>query len=991
MPGATNLIPLPFDAGQREDIDKRLLPQGMFRSVVNMRLRRSGSLAPRREFLPVTMEDIEGDTFNAFDVASHGSQLLVFGSSNLSAGGPEKVFAYVPDRDAWRAEDYGRPRAFPVVSELEEVFRPPFAKTDEAVRYDVAYAGGYVALAYESHADEGAVFVHVIDAESRTQVLESQVPGRSAPRVAAVGTAFLFCWVDSSGDVRAAGFDPSTATALGVETTIHTAGTVVAGVDLGGTPGASEATALVVRSDNGAAALYRLSASGGVLATGALTATDVSLGSVVTDGSGATHVAYVDTGGNYELESFDTSTLVSSVGPTALFSGATGARPPGLAVQGSSLACSAATADTIDSQLRVDVRSSSTHTASSQLTHREVSQQSKPFVSSDEIFVGVVSPYGQGAVSSFAGIFDLLAGRGFECSVHRGFAVDAGHDFLGSVATDGTYHYAAFPVSDLNCSNLPVLMRWRTMSPERRQTARLGDLLYVAGGFVGVWDGHRLVEAGYPDTPVIASATPGNTGTGGMTASAQHSYVVAFEWFDSRGNRHQSPVSAPFEVTMGGSDDSCTVVVSTPHSIRRVVGDNTGGKILLYRTRAFPDRLHRRAGIEFCSGAFAAAVSIVDEATDAEILEQEVVYSQGSRGSLSGPLEHNFARPCQYLWAKRSRLITGRLDNPAEWQQSKELFPSEPVQFSDFPGFFGRVRDDITAVASQDDVDFVFTRDESYAIGGVGPDDNGNGDFAAPRLIPGDAVGCVDWRSVVASSQGVWFQSHPDRLQMIPRGGGAAQWLGQPVRDTLAAFPRIVGAAVCSEDNTITWACQNAAGTASRLLAFDTRAGQWFVDELAELGGAVVQALCEHEGRLVLVADNEVWRQSATDTLTAAMATTVELGPFSPHGGPDGWGKLVGWTLTGECRGAAELDCDISYDDGTERDPAGDDPFTFDAVQVSQSVSAQWFPTRRKGSRYVVRFRQTAEAGGSGIAYNAVTLQVQAAAKPARLGAPDRR
>ena len=990
MPGATNLIPLPFDAGQREDIDKRLLPQGMFRSAQNVRLRRSGSLAVRREYLPVTMEDLGGTAVRAFDVASHGSQLLVFGTTNANASGPEHVFARVEDRDAWRSEDYGRPRAFPVVSELEEVFRPPFAKTDEAVRYDVAYAGGYVALVYESHADEGSVFVHVIDAESRTQVLESQVSGRSAPRVAAAGSSFVFCWVDSSGDVRAAGFDPSTGTALGSETTIHTAGTVVAGVDLASVSGASEATALVVRSDTGAAALYRLSAAGSVLATGALTATDVALGTVVTDAAGATHVAYVDTGGNYELESFNTATLASGVGPTGLFSGSTGTRPPGLAVQGANLVVSAAIPDTIDSQIKVDIRAAATHTASSQLTHREVSQQSKPWVSADGQFVGVVAPFGKGGVASFGAIFDLLAGRGFEASVHRGFAVDAGSDSLGSVATDGTHHYGVFPVTDLNCSDLPVVMRWRAMSPERRQTARLGDLLYVAGGYVGVWDGHRLVEAGYPDTPVIASVTPGTTGEGGMTADAQYSYVVVYEWSDSRGNRHQSPVSAPFEVTMGASDNSCTVVVSTPHSIRRVVGGNTGGKILLFRTRAFPDRLHRRAGIEFSSGTFAATVSIVDEATDAEILEQEVVYSQGSRGSLSGPLEHNFARPCQYIWPKRSRLITGRLDNPAEWQQSKELFPVEPVQFSDFPGFFGRVRDDITAVASQDDIDFVCTRDEVYVVGGVGPDDNGNGDFTAPRLLPGDAVGCIDWRSVVASSQGVWLQSHPDKLQLIPRGGGAAQWVGQPVRDTLQAFPIIVGGAVCSEDNTITWAAQNAAGTASRLIVFDTRVGQWFVDTLEEVTG-VVRAICEHQGRLVLVAGTTVYLQSTSDTLTQELTTTVELGPISPHGGPDAWGKLIGWTVTGEYRGDGEVDADISYDDGLTREAAGDHPFSFEALGAGESISAQWFPSRRKCNRYVVRLVQTVAAGGEGIAYNAITLQVQAAARPVRLGAGDRR
>src|SRR5688572_33351395 len=64
-------------------------------------------------------------------------------------------------------------------------------------------------------------------------------------------------------------------------------------------------------------------------------------------------------------------------------------------------------------------------------------------------------------------------------------------------------------------------------------------------------------------------------------------------------------------------------------------------------------------------------------------------------------------------------------------------------------------------------------------------------------------------RSVVSAASGTWFQALSSRLYLMPRGGGAAEWLSQPVRDTLAAFPVITGGARCSNESTVTWAVRN--------------------------------------------------------------------------------------------------------------------------------------------------------------------------------------
>lgn len=932
MANNTELIHIPLNAGQREDIDKKLLPQGLLRVAQNLRLRKAGRLGVRKNFNAFPTVDSLGNTVRFFDVANHAGVLLGFGTTNANATGPEAIYTYNVLRSQWVAETQhaSRPRQLSCVSDVIEIFRPSFAKTDEALLYDIAYVGTRIALVYEGDASDSLVFVHVFNAATGALVFETTVAGRTNPRVCAAGSSFVFAWQDSADDVRCATFTPASSTALSAEVVIHNTGTVDDGIDLSAVSGASEVILSVVRSDNHTCSLYRLSSSLVGLASGTLTRTDVSLASVSSVSGGTTAVAYVRTGGAYEVESLSTAALTNVAGPTALFGGSTGTRPPGIVRKNTTtLVVSAAIPDTYDQQLKVDLRDVTTHAASVQRTFREVSQQSKPFVSPDGQYVGVVSPYGKGGLTSFSAVFDIEYGRGYEAVMNRGFAVDALPTWLGSVATDGTRHYAVMVADDLSCSHIPSVVSFRLMSPERRQTGSIGGLLYIAGGAIGEWDRQRCVEAGYFDSPIIVSVTPSN-GAGELTPAAEYSYVAHYEWRDATGARHQGPLSDPFLVTLGASDDTVTVVVTSEHNSRRVVASDTGGKVVISRTEAFPDRTHRRAGQVYSTNNFAECVTFVDLASDDEISTQEVVYTQGARGSLSGPLQHDAPFCANYLWPTRERIITGGLAVRSDYQESKRLFPGEPINWSTFPGFFGAVgQERVTAVFSQDDTDFVATTRHIFVVGGTGPDDNGNGEFASPRELPGDRVGVSDWRSVVADSAGVWFKSEDNRLQRIPRGGGAAEWMGQAVRDTLASFPTVTSASLVTYDNCCIWTANNAGNTAGVMIAHDQRSGDWYVDSNAEFSGAPIQAACSFNGQLAVVVANAVWVQAITPVAQS------------------------GVTLTGN----------ISYDDGV----------TFTAMGAAFSVSgavgstfeAQWWPARRKGDRFVLRFDVASTTSGS--------------------------
>ena len=975
-------IPIPFNSGQREDLDSKLLPDGLFALVTNGRLYKTGELGVRLSYTALGSGVFGGGTLRAFDVVSHGERLMVLGTTDANADGPEKFFTYQESTDTWTAEDTGSGRrSISAVTELRQVFRPPYVETDEEQKYDIAYANGHLALVYEDQASSGAVVVQVFEPETGAILFSTTVASRTAPRVVGVGNVLVFAWVDGSSDVRAATFTVGASTSLSAETTLHT-GTVSAGIDLAGVVGASEFALAVV--DGGAATIRRCDTSLSVLDSVTSTASDVSLCSVVSASGGLTHLAYVDTSGNYELESFDTATLTSQDGPTALFGGSTGTRPPSLVIRDTEVIVCASIPDTADSQIKVDVRAASGHTASAQYTHREVSSQSKPFLSSDGLFAGVISPFGQGGLTSFTGIWNLEENRGYECAHHRGFAVDALPTWVGSVATDGTYHWAVFPVSDLNCSNNPVVMQFRLCSPERRSMASAGELLYVAGGFVGVWDGVQCVEAGFFETPEVVSATP-DAGGGDVPASSTFRHVEAWDWVDAKSNRHLSPVSDGVQSTTGVSDDEIDLVLTTPHTRR------TAAKAIAYRTRAFPDRTGRRSVFAYPTTQ-GATIAATDQASDTEILTQEVVYTQAARGSLSGPLQHEAPYPSEYLWAGRDRITNGGLPRRDQGQRSKRFFPEEPCEWSGFPGFFWNVEGRVAAVFSQDDAEFVATRESVFVVGGVGPNDVGDGEFAPPRKLPGNDVGVTDYRSVVSTAEGIWFRDQDDRLMLMPRGGGAAEWLSQPVRDTLESFPVTTGAAVCSQENTVTWAVQNAAGTAGRLVSYDTRAGVWYVDTLEDVGGGPVRAICEHLGRLVVVVGTTVYRQDTSFPGGSFLPLTIRTGSIAPAG-TDGWCRLKGWSTTGKFKESHEIESLVSYEDGRAGTfhstvPA---PVEVSGLSADETIELPWYPKRRKGNRFVLEFRITADQDSTpsqAQTLSALTLEVvqkpKASRKPRR-------
>jgi hypothetical protein len=204
------------------------------------------------------------------------------------------------------------------------------------------------------------------------------------------------------------------------------------------------------------------------------------------------------------------------------------------------------------------------------------------------------------------------------------------------------------------------------------------------------------------------------------------------------------------------------------------------------------------------------------------------------------------------------------------------------------------------------------------------------------------------------------------------------------VRETLEQFPVITGGSICTQEQTVTWAVRNSAGTAGRLVSVDARSGDWYIDTLTEIGdgSGLVDAICEHEGRLHLVIGGVVYRQDTDYTATSFIPWELVTGALAPAG-TEGWLRFARFITTGRFKDDHQLELDVSYDDEVSWIPTVTAPVAVeggaaaDEYAADETVSLKWSPRRRKANRALVRVRVT-ELSGAGASEAQTLTNIQA-------------
>lgn len=606
---------IPLNGGINEQIDRVLLPDGALDDAVNVELDREGRLVVRPGFTALGATSFGSGNVTAYDLFSYNDTLCALGdrTTPTSLGFPTDVAQYTPNGGAdWKpsGDSAVYPR-LPRATGIRDIGRPPEQEGGTA-NMSVCAAAGYVLLAHNETAS-GEGYLHVFRADTNQTLAfyrrsASSSVGGKLLRTLALSTRLWVMGLDNDiNDLRGAYFDPSSdeffSSDVSLQTptsgtfTVHAAARV-AGADEFVTATVDSSGNVVVRHHNSAGTVQI--PSGGQFAT--ISGTSASAIAVEADDSSDTVTVCINNGDEVEVYSYTISTgaaIGSAPYTSSEMSGQTGVEV-GLCRDSATTLQVCATITDLGSpanpSVLVDKYTVSTGAFAGATQVFGCRLSSSPVAQAGEVVFAarVDSDWSQSPnmLLSVTGDTTLNdADRRVTPQVAKDIqAADSSSTLLPDLTKDETTgkYYWCNGVKNPDGDSVPVVTELSLDSTARRQTAQLGNLVYIAGGVPCVYDGKQVVECGFLVRPEIISLT-GSNGAGALLGGATYDYRLHWEWIDSDGNNHLSPPSEIESVTLGSSEDTVTAVCSTPHSLRCNSGSTQQGsavRLVLSRTLA---------------------------------------------------------------------------------------------------------------------------------------------------------------------------------------------------------------------------------------------------------------------------------------------------------------------------------------------------------------------------------------------------------------------
>lgn len=1015
------LLQLPFVRGQSDKEDSKVAPLGVLKSLENGRIDRDGRIIKRPGFAVGSLTRNDGTAIGSVQtVAARGDERVLVGDN--------AVHAWSPTLARWR--DWNK---LPRVG-VPERHAGARNKEGDSASPSIAYAAGFAGVVYENPTAAGSSYIHAIIYDVANWSVRSsailELTGGMCGRVIAVGTTLVALWFKSSTtELKFSTFDLSSPTATWSAPAALQNDLAFTGY-FDALPW-SVGFAYVYANNAGTTSCFFCGLNG--VTVGSATFANQGPCAFYAVAGEATTVAVLGAGGNLRVVSWPASGghpfSGAVVGPTLVETNGANAGFPTVARKTAAIRTVGwSRLDSTPGAAFPELTSfcevtAATNALSSFTLRPYVLLASKAlYVSGRIYFVGVTKSTYDRTLFLLAHTQFSAAAEGTDETVETTIARGAARDWVTSrnhpelltyVDANGvtqlltSFHFlqsgsvsSANPFTAIDIATVPF------GGTERLQAAQYGGLLYLSGGLLSVFDGEGAHELGFLHAPRIILLTPAAGGS--MTASSTYRYLMTVETYDAMGGRHVSQVSDVYTVALGVGQ---TQVTLTYHpgllsNRRRMwnesapVAERSSTRLYFWRTAANGTLFQRITGDDGVDGlpypSTTAGGSLVDQMSDATLTAtgNPFVYTQGQRGGLSGPLQHDPPPPCKYLAFGKARAVVGGLEQPDEVRFSKFFFPGEPVEFSEDFAFRRRVQGKVTAVAYLDDAAIVFTRDRVFAVFGDGPDDSGAGSFADPVEVPSEA-GCLDWRSVVATPLGLFFQGRSDRLYLLPRGLGSPVWIGEPVRDQLAANPTITGAALQAEKGLAVFMCCNPGANTSRSLVFDLRSRQWSVDKIGD--GAVFSGnasrLTVWGGLLVYAADAGYYVEGAAFSDAGTWyGVTIETHALRPHG-LQADGRTRKLAVLGEYRAISDLDVAIAPDDAQAFTAGPTWSLPFSGAAAGDPFRVEWshLPVQKFGSvRVRVRERQNAANLTEALRFNGLTLETEPRRGMPRLPAAQR-
>lgn len=955
---------IPFAGGANDQVDKRLLPNGVFAEVQNGRIPAAGSLRLRRGWRPLTMTHLTGGTLTARDLHAYGPNLVL-----CTSGLQLATFTSSEATRPWRLNEDGQ---LSPVTYFRRVGNIPeldanVVRASAAVTSDGVYG---CVLQQTSTRSVVRVFNMTTDA---TIYFAELTNGSRVRKVVSSGTAFRM--VENTGAALTLYTLVPTFTSPSFSLTATLLTATIDRFDVATAYDTTPTALHLATVDSTGKAEYRqFSVNGSAVGSAkTLEASDAKAITLCCRSDVTVHVVWQKlSDSSCQLNSFSaTSPFADVAGPTALNGTATVVRDRfavcDTGTQGIQVISErgSGSSDLLRAYVNVVSQTHTVNTANEQLG---VQLFGGWLARSDFTAAGITQgaaadPRG-GRVALYQAFGTLTQAAQPWCYTEFGLGAqdaDSAHiPFWPGLAPTGDA-LVLTPIdrtpeapSDTT-PRLALVHGLRVATTERRPSVELANALYVTGGVLTQW------TEGYSDVgmtpPSIAGLSTSN-GAGALTLTGVYDYIAIMVWQDERGRTHRSALSPARRTTLAGAEDTVTATVYARKTLRRSANLITNPHIELYRTETGPGELFYLVGTAGVSST-SDSVTIVDTLADTEIVDNPLLVTQGEVGASSGILEMCPPRPSSYVAATKRRLWLGGADT--SYQASQVQFPDTQIWFAE-PGLVGDPAqayfDDveggaITAVFALDEQVFVATAERIYVTGGAGPNLAGvGGEFAPPQRLPAD-VGVYDWRSVLEVGEGVWFRGSATRMYLLPRG--AAQPTEQrAVQEHLTSALNIVGAGYDAADSVGVWALDNATA-----LVRQTAIDLWASDTLP----FTPIALMGHAGRLYAIAsDGVVWAQDATafgdgSAGAAASVLRVATGPVQVFDGTAGHGRLACVELMGEFQAAATVLGEISYDDGLTWTSLGS--YSVTGLSVGETFQRQWYPARQRGGRFRIRFTMT--------------------------------
>lgn len=468
------------------------------------------------------------------------------------------------------------------------------------------------------------------------------------------------------------------------------------------------------------------------------------------------------------------------------------------------------------------------------------------------------------------------------------------------------------------------------------QTALAGDTLYLGGACMMAYDGLSWVEQSphyAPDWETSETLHTVSAGTGSLTVGT-HAWVFWYEWTLANGEIVRGPVSKPYTVT-AVADDEITFAVPTLRITQfSSANGRVDARVCAARTIAGDSSVYYRitstnpsatgANGHVLNDTTADAVDIVDAMSDADLLTQEPLYTNG------GILSNDPIPGTGIIAGGKERLFTTdpsngnlvRFSQAREDGYAMEFAPTLTIKVDSFGG-------DVTALAVMASTLIIFKRSAIYAVEGPGPLPNpqagGPGDgFTEARLLTTD-VGCTEQRSIVTTPAGLMFKSAKG-IYLLDTSGSAS-YIGAPVEGY--NDQDIVRATLVDDTTQVRFLTSS-----GKTLVFDYFFGQW-------------STWTNHEGRdSVVVAgtyyylrtDGRVFEQAATyadENLQIPLA--LETAWIHLHEHLQGYQKIWRLSVIGERKSAHTLRMQYQLDYGNGATSSWSDPLEHDATSTDGS------------------------------------------------------